>query len=266
MSHPLRIAFGALLAFSQAGVEAASLGYLEQQRSASVHAVVSVLDFGHGILQSQTGDDASSAAPGDFGPFTAGVSISNLSVSDGNANAGADGQASHISTLAADGIRYAGDAWMYAAGSSGFLSTASVSALAESLLSVRFVLDADATARLSMDSSANGGFAFLLRDAAGAVVWDQTNLYSPATGLQFTFEVLLPLTAGEYRLETSLQAYGSYDNDTGYSGSTFGSFALTLPAAIFEPHPAALLAAGVPALLWRTRRPPTLTTPQPAAT
>lgn len=269
MSLPIRSVAGALLAlgFAAGHSQAAVLGYLEQQRSASVDAQVRVLDFGHGELQSAVGHDLSAAAPGDFGPFTAGSNVSGLFVSDYGANASADGFANHASTLAADGIRFSGDVAMYAAGSQGSPGIPSVSGLAEVLMGVRFVLDEAATLELSLDSDPNGGFDFRLLGPGASVVWDQINLYSPATGPQFTFVIHLPLAAGEYRLDAALRAYSSFDNDTAYSATSFGSFALTLPASVIaEPHPAMLLCAGLAATAFAMRRrpcrlPSPLTTP-----
>ena len=86
-----------------------------------------------------------------------------------------------------------------------------------------------------------------------------------ATGPQFTFVIHLPLAAGEYRLDAALRAYSSFDNDTGYSATSFASFALTLPASVIaEPHPAMLLCAGLVATATAMRRRPRplpLTTP-----
>ncbi|HND98922.1 MAG TPA: hypothetical protein PLP98_10510 [Plasticicumulans sp.] len=244
---------------------AAQITYLDQQRSAAVDAQVRVLDFGHGELQSAVGHDLSAAAPGDFSPFTAGSNVTGLFVSDYGANASADGFANHASTLAADGIRFTGDVAMYAAGSPGSPGIPSVSGLAEVLMGVRFVLDEAATLELSLDSDPNGGFDFRLLGAGASVVWDQTSLYSPATGPQFTFVIHLPLAAGEYRLDAALRAYSSFDNDTGYSATSFASFALTLPASVIaEPHPAMLLCAGLVATATAMRRRPRplpLTTP-----
>lgn len=256
MSRSFCLAACAAGALFTAASDAAALRYLDQQRSATVDALASVLDFGHGELQSAHGHDAAAAAPGDFGPFTAGVYVNGLFVSGYGANASADGYANQSSTLAGDGISYASTAALFVAGSSGFPGIPSVSGLAASLISVRFALDTALALTLAMHSDPNGGFEFRLRDAAGTTVWDQTNTYSPATGPQFDFTVVLALAAGEYVLDAALSAYGSYDNDTATSSQTFGDFTLTAPLAVSAPHPLALLGAGLGAGAWQARRTP----------